>query len=399
MFEDKTAFRPGEISIVDLEPLFAKLALVIENCRPVFPSDLLPPSKSRPLEKEGHEQIDNSHLIDKLGNLIRNGYKSVNPLNIPRSLTGIYHLIELKTESLRKMREDGYTDPELEDAFFTLQKTLHAASFIAPLQEDYIPNQSFLPSGADELIEKGRRAAVYYSSLRAKARTLFTQAKATEDKKEQWDALVSLGKLIFGDTLMFCPQFRIGAKAEFQAALDFPDLLADAAEDAKGDWLQGLSLVREKMRAYLRFQEEKTFFDIPFPAQDLQITQLPYQARHENYRWLGTSFPPHIEIKGTHLSMALELPDNFSADDLQSGMIIDQWTERIQQANRETAFALHYDQANSEPPQSLLLCLAPDMSFDEPGKWKWDDLIQSVIGTMEMAKKSCGSLSLGRGQR
>ena len=50
----------------------------------------------------------------------------------------------------------------------------------------------------------------------------------------------------------------------------------------------------------------------------------------------------------------------------------------------ETAgLAFHYDQPNSEPPQALLQVTPSQFT----GNWRWDDLVDSLHATLDMARK------------
>src|SRR5690606_8399768 len=46
-----------------------------------------------------------------------------------------------------------------------------------------------------------------------------------------------------------------------------------------------------------------------------------------------------------------------------------------------TGIAFHYNQPNASAPQSALLAVTPDIT----SRWQWDDLVYTVIDTMELA--------------
>ena len=48
-----------------------------------------------------------------------------------------------------------------------------------------------------------------------------------------------------------------------------------------------------------------------------------------------------------------------------------------------TGITIHFDQPNSEPPQALLLAITPEVT----GHWKWQDLVDTLHETLDMAKK------------
>jgi len=67
----------------------------------------------------------------------------------------------------------------------------------------------------------------------------------------------------------------------------------------------------------------------------------------------------------------------------QAGLYLDDWTESIPSRTEDTGLAFHYDRPNSEPPQALLLALPPDFT----GAWHWNDLVDAVRETMDLARR------------
>jgi hypothetical protein len=64
-------------------------------------------------------------------------------------------------------------------------------------------------------------------------------------------------------------------------------------------------------------------------------------------------------------------------------LLLDEMTETIPSRTEDTGLTFHYDRPNSEPPQSLLLALPAEFT----GAWRWDDLVDSVLETMDLARK------------
>jgi hypothetical protein len=64
---------------------------------------------------------------------------------------------------------------------------------------------------------------------------------------------------------------------------------------------------------------------------------------------------------------------------------LDEWTETLPEPQQTTALAFHYDQPNSEPPQSLLLVVSPQSETNQP--WSYDDVLGAVNETLDLAKK------------
>ncbi len=76
-------------------------------------------------------------------------------------------------------------------------------------------------------------------------------------------------------------------------------------------------------------------------------------------------------------------PDGFDETARQAGLLLDEWTEVIPSRTEDTGLAFHFDRPNSEPPQTLLLALPADHGEG----WTWDDLVDSIRETVDLARK------------
>jgi len=75
---------------------------------------------------------------------------------------------------------------------------------------------------------------------------------------------------------------------------------------------------------------------------------------------------------------ALSLPDNSNC----CGMLLDEWVEIIPNASETTGITFNYDQPDAKAPNTILLAVTPRQT----GKWSWDDLVETLNDTLEMAK-------------
>lgn len=375
LYADKRGVTKTQFILGELKPLIENLLQIIKNSRPMFPTDLQLSSKTRPLEKEFYDNLDHSDFLEAFKEIVEekeNGFLFRNYVNI-NSFT-IYYKKSIKEKFPNKNEQTTYTK---------LLKLLHDPVYYTQLKEDYNLPFEYKKENENLIVEKGERAVEHYEKIYKDANILWNSVKNIEDKKQQWEGLVALGKLIFGNSLVLFPKFRLNNSDEFEAAKKFPDLMNDVNEGAALEWLQGLALVRERIQDYKRLETYRSLFNLESREKKLEILQLPYQANSENYRWLGSNFSSQIKIKGEQLSIAMEYPPSFDTLDVHSGMIIDSWTERIQSETTETAFALHYNQPNTEAPQSCLLCVTPKIT----GNWNWEDLVGCVLSAMDLAKK------------
>jgi hypothetical protein len=116
-------------------------------------------------------------------------------------------------------------------------------------------------------------------------------------------------------------------------------------------------------------------------SASLAAVQLPHEA---NARWLALELAAGQEVAGDQLLLAMQFEAGYSGDSpAQSGLLLDEWVETIPNRDETTGLAFHFDRPNSEPPQSLLLAVTPQLA----GGWQWEDLVDTLHETLELAKK------------
>jgi hypothetical protein len=86
---------------------------------------------------------------------------------------------------------------------------------------------------------------------------------------------------------------------------------------------------------------------------------------------------------GDFLSVVQHLPSSgFQPAATQTGLLLDAWAETIPTREETTGIAVHYNQPNAQPPQVLLLAVAPVLT----GTWTWDTLVGVMSDTLRRAK-------------
>ncbi|HEU4871331.1 MAG TPA: hypothetical protein VFT08_10810 [Pyrinomonadaceae bacterium] len=176
-------------------------------------------------------------------------------------------------------------------------------------------------------------------------------------------------------------------QTRLQAASSTPDI-ADWRDLAVEEWLAGAAAVRDRVRlidAVHTYQE--AFADTSLAFKPLQ---LPFDKKAH---WIAVEFPEvtpeqlddenSFVPQGDFLSVVRQLPDDYDASTVQSGLLIDEWNEVIPNRVETTGIAIHYNQPNTEPPQCLLMAVSPNVN----GQWDWDDLVDTVIDTFDRAKR------------
>lgn len=223
--------------------------------------------------------------------------------------------------------------------------------------------------------------------------TLIAEADATVDSNQQITSLQNAAKKILGDEMLVLPQFTLSAAQGNEMANAY--IASDATlAFAKGnekrelpvyDWMAGIARVREKVQEWENVCFLAEAFN-PKKMPGLVPLQFPYQ---EQDRWLALKFRDetdpndHFAVNSDKLLYTAHFANGFDKTKPVCGVIIDEWTEVIPTTLETTGITFHYDQPDSEPPQTMLLVTPPHIT----GKWDWNNIIDAMNETLAMAKK------------
>ncbi len=230
-----------------------------------------------------------------------------------------------------------------------------------------------------------------------KVDTYLAEHAGSSDSGKQVQALQNAGTAIFGDNFKMYPEFSLSEDQGDEWANSFNDqaqlldysMNHEEVEFPVDNWLYGVSRVREKMHHL----ENIHFMHEAFGGTelDLQPVQLPYKPSDH---WLALSYPEDYgkdeddyiegqEITRDKLLYTAYYSTPFNKSLNQCGILVDEWTELIPSKNETTGVVFHFDKPNSEPAQVMLLAMPSDFR----GQWQWQDLVDIVHETLEMAKK------------
>lgn len=197
------------------------------------------------------------------------------------------------------------------------------------------------------------------------------------------DALITGAKALLGADFVLVPEFELSAAAtdEVQsclAATGLFDHLTDADVDFPVDtWLYGAARVRDRMRAWEELVMLAGALGVAEP--ELTALQLPYRP---DDRWLALQLPPDADLGSERLLYTAHLAAPFDGGSRHCGLLLDEWTEAIPAETTTTGLAFHVDRPDNEAPQSMLLATPADFT----GAWRWDDLVDAVTETMDLAR-------------
>jgi hypothetical protein len=188
-------------------------------------------------------------------------------------------------------------------------------------------------------------------------------------------------RIIFGKVFPVIPLYQSDQQPLLATQLNLPShtgLLRHAGALAMPEWLQSIARVRPRMNAL-------EMIDLSLSSQNQSFEIKPVQLKYNagDY-WLGAEYPSEYTAVEDKLSVIMINPTTWqtAAVQVQAGLLLDEWIEIIPEKEETTGIVINYDQPDATPPQSLLLAVTPVQT----GNWSWDDLLVTLIDTLEMAK-------------
>src|SRR5690606_15788688 len=126
-------------------------------------------------------------------------------------------------------------------------------------------------------------------------------------------------------------------------------------------WLESVARVRSsmgKLEQVRTIAEAQSDADIPFIA-----AQFPFNDKSS---WLAVEFPATDEQAGEKFDilddtvvMAIHGSQARNVNELQSALLIDEWTEAVPNDKEISGVAFNYDQPNAYAPNAILVPVTP----------------------------------------
>ncbi|HET9528303.1 MAG TPA: hypothetical protein VFO99_19160, partial [Pyrinomonadaceae bacterium] len=216
---------------------------------------------------------------------------------------------------------------------------------------------------------------------------------ATQSPKQRIDALTQAIRALLDTDFAILSEFTINGTlaSEFQNSLnDTAALLSYLTGDLQkdfpvDDWLYGVARTREKMGQF----EASLMLIEALSGEELGLVPLQFPYRSPDF-WLGLDHPDAFpatdtpfEITEDKLLYTAHFRVPFNSGEPQCGVLLDEWTEVIPKREETAGLTFHYDRPNCEPPQALLLVTPSDFT----GEWKWEDVVDALRETLELARK------------
>lgn len=251
-------------------------------------------------------------------------------------------------------------------------------------------------SFANELLTKSELLQKDIDGRLSKINALLADYDGETDAGAQTKIIQEAGKILLGEEFKMIPSFSVPAihMEEWELALNNVNSLLDYQINTKenplpvDDWLYGVARVREKIGR----MEQAIILIEGFKNIEIELTPVQF-PRVEPYCWFATEFGNADEDLNKQLQTVFRENDHMlytayyheplNTGQNQCGLLIDEWTEIVPTEEETTGITFHYDRPNSEPPQTMLLALSPQL-FGEG--WSWQDLIDILHETLNEAK-------------
>jgi hypothetical protein len=373
---------PGHLTAASVWPLLKSLRRLVSQSRPLHAKDFMLPSEAQPIapsNPKGHDAADLKARIE----------------TVHATLTAASNALGLLlTGTVKPLYDALKTDPShtVTPAWTAILSSLRAhlfeiCRFGVP---EALPGSgvSAVEASIDALVLQAQTVHGVVGKRLAQARDLLDVAFADPLPTEPDAAARALGhridvridsftdaaKLLMGRSFVPVPLYSLHpeGRPELQSALAAPIVANPLAVE---EWLQSLTRVRAAIGA---LGWVLTYHDWLHAAPlSLVPVQLPV---HAGDAWIGTAYGTSL-ADGDVLSIAICNPTSNVAA-VQCGLMVDEWTEVVPTTRETTGLAFHANRPNAQPPQALLLAVAPAIR----GTWRWDDLLAIVSETIERAK-------------
>jgi hypothetical protein len=179
-------------------------------------------------------------------------------------------------------------------------------------------------------------------------------------------------KVLLGSSFVITPLFRfaIGQATEITIARAEPrDALAIE------EWLQSLARVRPNLSDLIWAMATTRWAGRAIP--DPNIVQLPHRAGAD---FVGGAFAQPLP-PGEIMALVALNAEVLGAP-LQTGLLIDEWTETVPADRETTGISFNINRPNATAPQAVLVAVPATLS----GHWTFSDLVGAVHEALDLAK-------------
>lgn len=380
--KDRTDFTDNEVTLFSLSPLIKSLGDLINVSRPLKPSDFI--RENDPDRSTEDNRLDYKRLYDIVHNLI-------NANNVRYGTNALLRYIDREID----ITETLLLEPDSPTSNTWSKRINLIRRYLAYLNtwglKNTFPDIGMRPTpeNARQWVNHLRKIKVEYENKVEKALDLYSSlpdadhaASSEWSHAELMDKIIEVHQLLLGSAFKIFPSFvRFRNVGNIRNNFNQQNqLLENAGSFALENWLQSLAPVRSGIKTYQHLDLLREALNVRNRQSQLKVCQMPFR---ENDQWMGSTYSPQYQPANDTLAIVGDYSEDFSPNGTICGLVVEEWTEHIPLENVQASVAMHYDQPNSEAPQTVLLAVSPELT----GRWEWEDLVATITDTFEMAKK------------
>jgi hypothetical protein len=200
---------------------------------------------------------------------------------------------------------------------------------------------------------------------------------AGSDPAGRLAALLAQLRALHGDGFVALPRVKPADPQILDKAKAATTAFGVPAQHGVESWLARLARVRPGMAAA---ETVRTCVELLGRRLDPVPTQLPLPASGTQV-WLGV--PNGVTSKATTSLVLLGGVPTAGADGSLGGLVIDEWTETIPNAQITAGLTFHFDAPGAQAPQTILLAVPP---APDRANWTLEDLEAAVLHAAELAR-------------
>jgi hypothetical protein len=234
------------------------------------------------------------------------------------------------------------------------------------------------------------RALLKLSGVRMDQFLALRALPAATEPRARRDRAVDRLQAVFGSSFVVLPRFSLDAAG----ATEFASALAGSVAAQGGDplaantWFARSERVRDgvaRLGACLQRAEVLG----TGTRLDLSVAQLPFVSGE---RWVGLPAVDGKPMPPSKLSLVLHTVRPIAANQVLTGLLVDEWVEVVPSTHETTALAFQFDTPNAAAPQSVLIAVPPVPGQD----WTPETLRRVLMETLDLAKlRAVDTASLG----
>lgn len=382
--------KSSQTTLASAFPLLRSIKMALGQARPANAKDFASKSKTV-VDSSGLTGIDFedyqkrvsdalgqlSGIAESFGNLVPGPTLPKDEIN-PGTLAEFFTIVNSAADPLLRLQSIDIS-PETLVGIIDFQEAATRFGVQLAYPQSLVPD--LLESQADVLAKTSNLWKVILSKIQV-GQDKLSKASAESNVLPKLKLLAEAAKAVLGDDFLPIPRFKYSNGELLQKSFGAEDQLLKhiTAESGltgpinKESWLQSVARVRPAIARFetLRMMSEA----LNNKPMDLLVAQIPFRS---NDSWLGFEFPKEYDgkpftIQEDTIALAYIGKQAPRTDELQSVLILDDWTEKIPIDEEITGVAYHYNQPNATAPQAVLMAIEPTNS----GKWDWD-VLQGVL--------------------